>query len=341
VQLDFNSDRFAWPIRGDVGVRYVKTEQSSTGYQLVSGAAQQATVDRDYEDVLPALNLTAEVTPDFLLRFGAAKVMTRPNLGSLTPGGSLSVVGVFSVSSGNPYLDPIRATTYDLSAEWYFAKDALLSVGLFYKDIDSYIQTQRVSQTFAASGLPTSLLDGLAGVSANDVFLFSKPVNTEGGPLKGIEISYQQPFSFLPGPLRHTGAIFNVTIVDSKIDYISSRSATGFVQNDLVGLSKNAFNATLYYEDSRFSARVSGAYRDKYLTAVPSGTSTNDIDGVRDTFTVDASASYQINKRLKVTFEGLNLTDAFNEQYTDSVRDSIYVYSHTGRQYNFGLRYSF
>jgi iron complex outermembrane receptor protein len=78
AQLDFNGDRFAWPIRGDIGVRYVKTEQSSTGYQLVAGAAQQATIDRDYDDILPALNLTAEVTPDFLLRFGAAKVMTRP-----------------------------------------------------------------------------------------------------------------------------------------------------------------------------------------------------------------------------------------------------------------------
>jgi TonB-dependent receptor len=321
-------------------VRYVKTEQSSTGYQLVAGAAQQTTVERTYDDWLPALNITAEVTPDVLLRFGAAKVMTRPNLGSLTPGGSLSTVGVFSVSSGNPNLDPIRATTYDLSAEWYFAKDALLSVGLFYKDIDSYIQTSRISQPFSASGLPLALLDGL-GVSPNDTFLFSQPVNTQGGPLKGIEVSYQQPFSFLPGVLRRTGAIFNVTVVDSKIDYISARSPTGFVQNDLVGLSKNAFNATLYYEDERFSARVSGAYRDKYLTAVPSGTSTNDVDGVRETFTVDASASYAINKRLKVTFEGLNLTDAFNDQYTDSRRDSVYVYSHTGRQYNFGLRYSF
>jgi iron complex outermembrane receptor protein len=340
AQLDFKSDRFAWPIRGDIGVRYVKTEQSSTGYQLVAGAAQQTTVERTYDDWLPALNITAEVTPDFLLRFGAAKVMTRPNLGSLTPGGSLSTVGVFSVSSGNPNLDPIRATTYDLSAEWYFAKDALLSVGLFYKDIDSYIQTSRISQPFSASGLPLALLDGL-GVSPNDTFLFSQPVNTEGGPLKGIEVSYQQPFSFLPGFLKHTGAIFNVTVVDSKIDYISARSPTGFVQNDLVGLSKNAFNATLYYEDERFSARVSGAYRDKYLTAVPSGTSTNDVDGVRETFTVDASASYAINKRLKVTFEGLNLTDAFNDQYTDSRRDSVYVYTHTGRQYNFGLRYSF
>jgi len=340
AQLDFQTDRLAWPIRGDLGVRYVKTKQSSTGYQLVAGAAQQTTVKRDYDDILPALNVTAEVTPDFLLRFGAAKVMTRPNLGSLTPGGSLSTVGVFSVSSGNPYLEPIRATTYDLSAEWYFAKDALLSVGLFYKDIESYIQTSRISQPFNASGLPLSLLDGL-GVSAGDTFLFSQPVNTKGGPLKGIEVSYQQPFSFLPGLLRHTGAIFNVTVVDSKIDYISARSPTGFVQNDLVGLSKNAFNATLYYEDSKFSARVSGAYRDKYLTAVPSGTSTNDIDGVRSTFTVDASASYAINKRLKVTFEGLNLTDAFNDQYTDSRRDSVYVYSHTGRQFNFGLRYSF
>jgi len=340
AQLDFNSDRFAWPIRGDVGVRYVKTEQSSTGYQLVAGAAQETTVEREYDDWLPALNITAEVTPDFLLRFGAAKVMTRPNLGSLTPGGSLSTVGVFSVSSGNPNLDPIRATTYDLSAEWYFAKDALLSVGLFYKDIDSYIQTSRISQPFNASGLPVALLDGL-GVSPSDTFLFSQPVNTEGGPLKGIEVSYQQPFSFLPGVLRNTGAIFNVTVVDSKIDYISARSPTGFVQNDLVGLSKNAFNATLYYEDERFSARVSGAYRDKYLTGVPSGTSTNDVDGVRETFTVDASASIALNKRLKLTFEGLNLTDAFNDQYTDSRRDSVYVYSHTGRQYNFGLRYSF
>ncbi len=339
-QIDFNTDHFAWPIRGDVGVRYVKTKQSSTGYQLVAGAAQQATVEREYDDWLPALNITAEVTSDFLLRFGAAKVMTRPNLGSLTPGGSLSTVGVFSVSSGNPNLDPIRATTYDLSAEWYFAEGALFSVGLFYKDIDTYIQTSRISQPFSASGLPASLLDGL-GVSVNDTFLFSQPVNTKGGPLKGIEVSYQQPFSFLPGFLSHTGAIFNVTVVDSKIDYISARSPTGFVQDDLVGLSKNAFNATVYYEDDRFSARVSGAYRDKYLTAVPSGTSTNDVDGVRDTFTVDASVSYAINKRLKLTFEGLNLTDAFNDQYTDSKRDSVYVYSHTGRQYNFGLRYSF
>ena len=74
---------------------------------------------------------------------------------------------------------------------------------------------------------------------------------------------------------------------------------------------------------------------------MPSGTSTNDIDGVRSTTTVDASASYAINKRLKLTFEGLNLTDEFNDQYTDSVRNSVYVYSHTGRQFNFGLRYSF
>jgi iron complex outermembrane receptor protein len=296
-------------------VRYVKTEQSSTGYQLVAGAAQQTTVDRDYDDWLPALNITAEVTEDFLLRFGAAKVMTRPNLGSLTPGGSLSTVGVFSVSSGNPNLDPIRATTYDLSAEWYFAKDALLSVGLFYKDIDSYIQTSRISHAVQRLRPAAGLLTAWA---SRERHLPVQPAGQHQGRSAEGDRGQLSAAVQLPARLpEHTWAIFNVTVVDSKIDYISARSPTGFVQNDLVGLSKNAFNATLYYEDDRFSARVSGAYRDKYLTAVPSGTSTNDVDGVRETFTVDASASCD-QQAVKLTFEGLNLTDAFNDQYTDS-----------------------
>jgi len=338
-QIDFKVD-IGIPIRGDIGVRYVHTRQSSRGYQLVAGAAQQVQVDRSYDDWLPALNVTAEITPSLLLRLGAAKVMTRPDLGSITPGGSLSTVGVFSVSSGNPNLEPIRANTLDLSAEWYFAPRAFLGIGLFYKDIKSFIQTASVTQPFSASGLPVALLAGL-GVSANDQFTFRQPVNTPGGPLKGIEINYQQPFSFLPGTLANFGTLLNYTYVDSRIKYFSSLSPTGTIDNDLLGLSKNAFNATLYYEDKTFSARISAAYRDRYLTAVPSGTSFNNADGVRNTLTFDSSISYAINKHLKITLEGLNLTDTFNQQFTDTVRDSIYVDSHTGRQFYLGVRYAY
>lgn len=339
VQADFKAD-IGIPIRGDIGVRYVHTRQESRGYQLVAGSAQQVSVTRSYDDWLPALNLTAEVTPDVLIRLAAAKVMTRPNLGSVTPGGSLSTVGVFSVSSGNPQLEPIRANTLDLSAEWYFAPRAFLGIGLFYKDIKSFIQTARVTQPFSASGLPTSLLTGL-GVSANDQFTFSQPVNTPGGSLKGLEINYQQPFSFLPGALANFGTLLNYTFVDSKIRYLSTLASSGFIEADLTGLSKNAFNATLYYEDKAFSARVSAAYRDNYLTAVPSGTSFNDADGVRSTLTFDTSISYALNSHIKLTLEGLNLTDQFNQQFTDTNRDSILVNSHTGRQFYLGVRYAF
>jgi len=339
LQADFRAD-IGIPIRGDLGVRYVYTRQSSTGYQLVAGAAQQVTVDRSYYDWLPALNLTAEVTPEILLRLGAAKVMTRPNLGSITPGGSLSTVGVFSVSSGNPRLDPIRANTVDFSAEWYFAPGAFLGVGLFYKDIKSFVQTSRITQPFSASGLPLGLLNGL-GVSADDQFTLSQPVNTPGGPLRGVEINYQQPFSFLLAPFSNFGTLLNYTFVDSKIRYFSTQVAAGFVEADLTGLSKNAFNATLYYEDKGFSARISAAYRDNYLTAVPSGTSFNNADGVRSTLTFDTSISYAVNRHLKVTLEGLNLTDQFNQQFTDTNRDSILVNTHTGRQFYLGARYAF
>ena len=43
-----------------------------------------------------------------LVRFGAAKVMTRPNLGQLTPGAAVSVSGNNrTVTAGNPYLEPV------------------------------------------------------------------------------------------------------------------------------------------------------------------------------------------------------------------------------------------
>jgi len=339
LQLDFNVDAGV-PLRGDVGLRYVHTNQRSRGYQLVAGAAQLVEAERSYEDWLPAFNLTAEVTPDILLRLGAAKVMTRPNLGSITPGGSLSTVGVFGVSSGNPLLDPIRANTLDLSAEWYFAPEAFLGIGLFYKDIKTYIQTSRVAQPFNQSGLPLALLDGL-GVSPSDEFVFNQPVNTEGGPLKGVEISYQQPFSFLPGALANFGTLLNYTFVDSKITYFSRLAPSGFTDADLLGLSKHAFNATLYYEDEVFSARVSAAYRDDYLTAIPSGTSFNNADGVRNSLTLDGSIGYSLTDNLRLTLEGLNLLDTFNQQFTDTGRDSILVNSHTGRQFYFGARYQF
>ncbi|ALN63862.1 tonB-dependent receptor family protein [Lysobacter antibioticus] len=337
LQTDFSTNLGEIPISGNFGVRHVKTKQSSTGFALAGTTPVLTTVEREYNDTLPSLNLVADITPDFLIRFGAAKVMSRPGLANLTPGVTVSVSGGNRVvAGGNPLLDPFRAKTYDLGLEWYFAEEALLGVGFFYKNIDSFVQTSREIRPYNSSGLPNELLAG-TGALPTDEFQFNIPVNTPGGKLRGVEFSYQQPFSFLPGFWNDFGVQFNYTYVDSKIQYVTAAGASA-LKTDLVGLSKNAYNATLYYEGERFSARVSAAYRDDYLTTVP-GRNNADVEGTKGTTTIDMSASWKINDKLELTLEGLNLTDEYNDQWVDSLADRVSVYHHTGRQYFLGLRF--
>jgi iron complex outermembrane receptor protein len=80
-------------------------------------------------DTLPSMNLTPRCRPNVLLRLSAGKTLSRPEYTDLAPGHD-DQHQTQNVSIGNPDLDPIRAKTYDLQAEWYFAKDSLISVGL-------------------------------------------------------------------------------------------------------------------------------------------------------------------------------------------------------------------
>ncbi|MBO9544294.1 TonB-dependent receptor [Caulobacter sp.] len=338
IQADLRTEISGVPVRGDVGFRFARTELESRGYQI-GLTPQQVTADHSYNDVLPSLNVAVDVTDNLILRFSGAKTVSRPDLGFLTPGGSLNLTGTPSITSGNPTLDPIRAWTADLGAEWYFAPGAILGVGFFYKDIETYVQNQSQQLTFRQTGLPLALL-GASGVDPdNTPITVTRPLNTPGGPLKGFEVNYQQAFTFLPGFLSHTGALVNYTYVDSQIDYFLA--AGGITTNDLIGLSKNAYNATLYYEDSKFSARVSASYRDKSVVALPANNPLQDIEGYSPNLTFDMAASYQINERFKLSLEGLNILDRFNRQFIDSDRDSTFVYTHTGRQFSLGLQYKF
>jgi iron complex outermembrane recepter protein len=84
--------------------------------------------------------------------------MSRADLASLNPGGSVSFAGQNkTVTSGNPNLNPIRGKAYDLGFEWYFAKESLLSTALFYKKIDSFVETASTIANFSASGLPQNV----------------------------------------------------------------------------------------------------------------------------------------------------------------------------------------
>jgi TonB-dependent receptor len=292
-----------------------------------------------------------DVTDSVLVRASAAKVMARPGLGSLNPGATVSISGNNkTVTAGNPLLNPIRANAYDLGVEWYFAKESLLSTALFFKDIQSFVQTIRTTGAFGTNslGLPNSVAIAVCGTTIPDPttclqdWQFSLPANTPGGNLKGVEVAYQQPFSFLPGFLANFGTILNYTYVDSKIQYLGVVNNQNVVvaEDELTGLSKNAANATLYYDNHRFSARVSAAYRSDYLTTIP-GRNGNDVEGTISTVNLDFSSSFSLNDHFDMTLEALNLTDEFQDQYVDSAGDRLSVYHHTGRQFFFGARYKY
>jgi TonB-dependent receptor len=362
VQADFRTEVVGLPLRGNLGVRYVETDQTSSGYVFTSGSPVLTTVNRTYDDTLPSLNLVLDVTDSFLVRAAAAKVMVRPNgggqatgLGILSPGAAVGISGANkTVTAGNPDLNPYRAKAYDLAFEWYFAKDSLLSLALFYKDIGSFVQIIRSSNNFSSNtlGLPDSVALATCGAAVApatclDNWQFSVPTNTDGGDVKGFEISYQQPFSFLPGFFSHFGLILNYTGVESEITYFTPPAIVnnvplpqGTVKDDLTGLSKSAYNATLYWENEIFGARLSAAYRDDYLTTVP-GRNNNDVEGTIETLNLDFSATWTVMPELDITLEALNLTDEFQDQFVGAAGDRLSYYHHQGRQFLVGARYKF
>ena len=340
VQADFHIDNWIVPLRGDVGVRYVNTEQVSSGNALAGPTIEWVTYERSYDNWLPSLNLAADLTDTLVARFGVAETIARPGLGSLSPGGSVSVQGANrNFSTGNPDLDPTKSFNMDLSLEWYPEQGAILALGVFYKDISTFIQTLRTEAVYNTLGLPDSLLDGTEA-TPDMVFQVTRPVNSEGGELYGFEVNWQQPFTFLPGFWSNFGLLANYTYVTSDIEYQTSNvPGAPTVNATLIGLSEHAANGTIYYEDDRFSARVSAAYRDGYLMQVP-GSDFNSWHGANETTTIDAQASYNITESLRFSVEALNLTDEYNDLYVDE-SNRLNVYTNTGRQFIAGLRYSF
>lgn len=338
--LDFKEKIQGMPIRGNVGVRYVKTHQSVTGYAAKVGTEYPTyTLTNSYSDTLPSINLALTPANDVVIRAAAAKVMARPGLSSLNPSGSFSTSDSV-LTSGNPFLKPMRAKSYDLGAEYYFGKNALIGVGLFRKDIDSYIQTAVTQSTWGELGLDPAKY----GVTANagDTVYAKSPVNTSGGKLDGIEVNYQQPFSFLEGIGKNFGALMSYTAVNSKMTYQVNPAKTGttYVVDDLLGMSPTTWAATLYYEDATLSGRVSVTNRSGMVTIINPGNN-NDIQGRNSFQTLDASLAYKWDKQLTLTLEGVNLTNARNDTFIGRDRDNVLRNTQTGRIVMAGARYSF
>jgi iron complex outermembrane receptor protein len=335
LQYDLNTLLWDHRVKANAGLRYYSTDMTSTGSISNGTSLEPVSVPNDYRGVLPALNVAVFVQPDLVARFSANRDISRPSLADLAAAGTItpnSFGGGLSI--GNPYLKPFIANAVEGSLEFYDGKVGFASVGVFYKKMDNYISSETSQEPYSATGFPLSLL--LPGQTGSIIYNVTEPVNVSGASIRGVELAVQRDFDFLPGFLQHLGFVANGTYADGSSPAIINGVS---VSLPLVDLSKYSANATLYYETRQWGVRISEAYRGQYLDSA--GGSGNIGEGYEATNNVDFAAHYNITPRMKVTLEGINLTNQHIVQFTDIYAKRIEVDTSSGRTFLLGATAEF
>ncbi len=287
VKVDFAGDFAGLPVTGNVGMRAVQAETISRGYESVNGGAlTPISIDNDYFELLPSLNLTFALAESQQLRFGLARTMARPPLDELRAGRTLyNTTPPPTGSAGNPNLAPYIANQVDLSYEWYFAPEALFAAAVYYKDVETHIgyATQPVT---------------IDGVTYN----VTGPFNGEGGGISGAELTFQTPFRFIRG-LENFGIYANFAYVESDVkEFYPSNDPL-----ESTGLARETATVDLWYSDGKFESRLGYKYHSPFT--VISGWDGSALRTLESEATLDFSASYQVTQNVGLRFQASNLTD--------------------------------
>lgn len=328
-------------ISGNFGVRVVSTKLTTrgvspdlNGIRVLVDAGGTATVppagavavDNRYTEVLPSMNVRLKLTEDLQLRFAASRTMARPNLVQLSPSTTVTCSGgACNLTANNPDLDPFISNNFDAGVEWYPDPDASFTAAVFAKDITTLV---RPSQDIVQ--LPITFVN--ASTNTTEVRLTNvnrtRPTNQRGVKLQGLELGYQQVFTFLPGTLKNLGVQANYTFIANSDS------------NVLTAASKNNFNLSAFYEIEKFAARASYTWRDKFTSSgLPDG---NGGIGVVTQARGDLSLNltHNFNSKISVVFEGSNLLDDVDKTRT-ILGDLPQDYIDPGRQLLLGVRAAF
>ncbi|AYM87950.1 TonB-dependent receptor [Pseudoalteromonas agarivorans] len=363
VMVNINTQIAGLDLSGNVGVRRVETDQSATVLENVAGDARlgaQNIVDENgivnnlyapnvlgtkYTDYLPSLNLNLQLNDNSLVRFAAAKVMSRAPINRLAGDASANVSddGVINGSStNNPFLKPFYADQYDLSYEYYFEEgNGTIAAALFYKNIDSFVEILSIENfDFKGNGfnVPDFIEDPVSGeqVATTNGIYTTAVNNGEGGYIRGLELAYTQVFSFLPSPFNGLGANASYSYTESEIESITSLGGDTLAQS-LPGLSNNVLNATVFYSMDDFETRLNVRYRDEFVSeqvAINEQVVNFDAETV-----VDFQTSYRFSDSLTMLLQVNNLTDEPTQSYFGSEQRTGTT-QYFGRQFYLGFTYS-
>ena len=307
-----------------VGVRVAYLDTTSSGYQSTDGVNfSPVSIDNSITEVLPSLNMTWHVADDQVLRFGAAAAISRPPLDALVTGFTLNPTGTPKTGGGgNPLLEPYKAGQFDLSYEWYFHDESMFAAAIYYKNL----------MTLIGAGQETQVIDG-------EQYIITSEENGKGGDIKGIELTYQTRFHFLPGFLKDMGMYANYAYVDSDVHEFAPSSDP----YTMVGLAKHTSQFDLFYNKGGFEVRAAWKHHSPF-TVAPGWVATVLKElGEEDLY--DASVSYSWgDDRYSVRLQGHNLSDERGLMLTDNMPQNLANdggYQVYGRSYllDFGIKF--
>lgn len=306
TQFDFNGTGF----RGNLGLRYVMTDQTSNGSvaQGAPGNFVPNTVSKDYNDWLPSFNFAFDVAKDVMLRISASRTMARANFSDLASYLEL-LDTVNSGNGGNPDLDPYRASNFDVSGEWYLGDEGLVALTFFYKDVRSFIVRQ------AADEQQFNILTGQV-----ETYSISRPRNGSGGEIQGSELTYQN-------------RLFGDFGIQANYTYADGSTDEGL---QLPYSSKHTINLTPYYDNGTINARLTYGWRSKYFREI----GRNGVAVTTDEYAqLDASFGWRLTDHIELTAQILNMLDETHYDYAGEENRPLDIYQN-GRRYFAGVRFS-
>ena len=347
IESRIDSHMLGVPMTGNVGVQFVHSDQT------VSGNAQSGnwptytftpfSVDTQYWDVLPSLNLTWQLTDDQQVRLGAGRSLARPRFDSM--GGNTSVnfnaadanstslaSSPWSGSIANPSLKPWRSDDVDVSYEWYYAPGEALFVEGFYKYLETFIYDKTTVTDFhpyaALAGTYTpALWEGPV----------TEYVNGNGGDVEGVVIGGNFLLNHISSYLDGFGIEAQGTMLSSSVKIPDPNTSPS---GQIPELSKFSSSVSFYYEKYGFSFRINDRYRSSYVQEVPNfDGSLQAIEGAAEN-TVDVQLGYQWND-WNFTFSGENLTDTPMNSFVNGNPRQPEYYKLFGTNLLFGVSYKY
>lgn len=295
ARADYDFTLGSVPVTGNIGVRYVHTDQVASGNLRSGNTITPVSDPKTFSNVLPSFNLRAELTPTLVGRLGASRVLTRPNVTDSAPRITISTDAP-TASGGNPDLVPFLATQFDGSLEWYFSKSGSLTGAVFYKSMDDYITQQNVPIDIPGRG----------------TVQLSTQVNGGDAKVYGFEAAYSQVFTFLPQPFDGLGFQASYTRTSVKANYTAGSRV---IKDEMIGLSKNSFNVVGFFEKGPVSARLSYVWRDRYLSGTGSTTQAPTYTAAFGS--LDGSLAFRLTSNVTLSVEAINIAKARQYTYND------------------------